>query len=318
MTDLHYLSATEASARVPRAQLSPVELMEAVIARADEVDADGQRACHRYDEAPRGRPARREARYIGKRRAAAAARGHPDGGQGGGGRRRPAVDAGLADLRARWSPSTRRRSPSASSSRGDRPRPHDGAGVLVRRLHPLAAARRDPQPVEPRVRGRRLLGRLRRGARRGHGDAGQRLRHRRLDPHPGQLQRRRRLQAAVRPRAGRRRRSTSTSSATSAPLARTVADCALFENALAGPHPRDHMSLRPKRRAARALRRRSRACGSRCRVDLGDWPLDPEVPANTLRPRRRAAVGGRASSRRSTSSCPAADVDLRASRSTST
>ena len=38
------------------------------------------------------------------------------------------------------------------------------------------------------------------------------------------------------------------------PLARTVADCALFENAIAGPHPVDVTSLRPKLRIPSELR----------------------------------------------------------------
>jgi amidase len=38
------------------------------------------------------------------------------------------------------------------------------------------------------------------------------------------------------------------------PLARTVADCALFENVLAGPHPKDIVSLRPKLRVPSALK----------------------------------------------------------------
>ena len=37
MTELHYLSATEAIARFRSHDLSPVELLDAVIARAEEV-----------------------------------------------------------------------------------------------------------------------------------------------------------------------------------------------------------------------------------------------------------------------------------------
>ncbi len=64
------------------------------------------------------------------------------------------------------------------------------------------------------------------------------------------------------------------------PLARTVADCALFENVLAGPHPSDIVSIRPK------LEIPSRLDGIEgLRVGLclhqGDYPLDPEVERNT-------------------------------------
>ena len=64
------------------------------------------------------------------------------------------------------------------------------------------------------------------------------------------------------------------------PLARTVADCALFENAIAGPHPSDVTSLRPKLRIPAELRGIE---GWRIglSVDLGCWDVDPEVEANT-------------------------------------
>jgi Asp-tRNA(Asn)/Glu-tRNA(Gln) amidotransferase A subunit family amidase len=65
------------------------------------------------------------------------------------------------------------------------------------------------------------------------------------------------------------------------PLARTVADCALFENVLAGPHAHDHVSLRPKLEIPAAL---EPAAGLRVAVstDLGDHPVDPDVAAATL------------------------------------
>ncbi|HEX5016358.1 MAG TPA: amidase [Actinomycetes bacterium] len=65
------------------------------------------------------------------------------------------------------------------------------------------------------------------------------------------------------------------------PLARTVADCALFENALAGPHPDDHTSLRPKLEIPAEL---DGIEGLRIGVtiDYGGWAVDPEVRRNTL------------------------------------
>jgi Asp-tRNA(Asn)/Glu-tRNA(Gln) amidotransferase A subunit family amidase len=64
------------------------------------------------------------------------------------------------------------------------------------------------------------------------------------------------------------------------PLARTVADCAVFENALAGPHPADVTSLRPKLRIPAEL---TGIEGWRIAlsVDLGAWDIAPEVEANT-------------------------------------
>jgi amidase len=65
------------------------------------------------------------------------------------------------------------------------------------------------------------------------------------------------------------------------PMARTVADCALFENVLAGPHPHDHVSLRPRLELPVQL---PPAAGMRVAVsvDLGDRAVDPDVAAATL------------------------------------
>jgi amidase len=52
MTELHYISATEALRRFRSRELSPVELLEAVIARAQEVEPTVNALCHRFfDEA---------------------------------------------------------------------------------------------------------------------------------------------------------------------------------------------------------------------------------------------------------------------------
>jgi len=64
------------------------------------------------------------------------------------------------------------------------------------------------------------------------------------------------------------------------PMARTVADCALFENAIAGPHPRDAASLRPRYELPERF---GDIQGMRIALasPLGDFPMDPEVEANT-------------------------------------
>ena len=53
-TELHYLSATEALARFRDRSLSPVELLDAVIARAEAVEPTVNALCHeRFDGRPR-------------------------------------------------------------------------------------------------------------------------------------------------------------------------------------------------------------------------------------------------------------------------
>lgn len=65
------------------------------------------------------------------------------------------------------------------------------------------------------------------------------------------------------------------------PLARTVADCALLENVMAGPHPSDVASLRPKLR----LPARFGGIGGwkiALSIALGDFPVDDDVVSNTM------------------------------------
>jgi Asp-tRNA(Asn)/Glu-tRNA(Gln) amidotransferase A subunit family amidase len=65
------------------------------------------------------------------------------------------------------------------------------------------------------------------------------------------------------------------------PMARTVADCLAFENVLAGPSATDIVALRPKLELPTEI---PGVEGLRIAVspDLGGWPLDPEVRRNTL------------------------------------
>ena len=62
MTDLHYLSATEALERFRARELSPVELLDAVIARAEEVEPTVNALCHRFDDEAREQARTAEAR----------------------------------------------------------------------------------------------------------------------------------------------------------------------------------------------------------------------------------------------------------------
>jgi aspartyl-tRNA(Asn)/glutamyl-tRNA(Gln) amidotransferase subunit A len=65
------------------------------------------------------------------------------------------------------------------------------------------------------------------------------------------------------------------------PLARTVADCLLFENVIAGPHPADPVAIRPKLELPERL---DGVAGRRVAfsLDLGGYPLDLDVAENTL------------------------------------
>lgn len=64
------------------------------------------------------------------------------------------------------------------------------------------------------------------------------------------------------------------------PLARSVADCALLQNVIVGPHPLDVVSLRPTVTIPTDL---GGVEGMRLAftTNLGDWFVDPEVEANT-------------------------------------
>ena len=65
-------------------------------------------------------------------------------------------------------------------------------------------------------------------------------------------------------------------------LARTVEDMRLFQNALAGPHPMDHRSLRPKLELG-PIDADVRGMRIALTLDFGGaFALDPEVRANTL------------------------------------
>jgi Asp-tRNA(Asn)/Glu-tRNA(Gln) amidotransferase A subunit family amidase len=66
------------------------------------------------------------------------------------------------------------------------------------------------------------------------------------------------------------------------PLARTVADTALYENALAGPSPDDIVSLRPKYVLPTELDRDLTGMRIAVTADFGTFPVDPEIRDNTI------------------------------------
>jgi amidase len=65
------------------------------------------------------------------------------------------------------------------------------------------------------------------------------------------------------------------------PLARTVADCALYENVLSGPEPTDIHTLRERVVLPRTFGD-VRGMRVALTLDLGGWPPDPDVTENTL------------------------------------
>jgi Asp-tRNA(Asn)/Glu-tRNA(Gln) amidotransferase A subunit family amidase len=71
------------------------------------------------------------------------------------------------------------------------------------------------------------------------------------------------------------------------PLARTVADCALFENVIAGPHPVDPIAIAPKYELPLAFDEGIEGMKIALCVTPGGWPVDDDVAANT----RDAAAG---------------------------
>ncbi len=77
------------------------------------------------------------------------------------------------------------------------------------------------------------------------------------------------------------------------PLARTVADCALLENVIAGPHPHDVASLRPKVEIPERL---PPVAGLRIALsaDLGCYQVDDDVAANTRAAAERLREAGAA------------------------
>lgn len=65
------------------------------------------------------------------------------------------------------------------------------------------------------------------------------------------------------------------------PMARTVADCALFENVIAGPHPKDIVTIRPKLRIPTDLKP-IKDWKIAYSIDLGYAEVDDDVRNNTL------------------------------------
>jgi Asp-tRNA(Asn)/Glu-tRNA(Gln) amidotransferase A subunit family amidase len=75
------------------------------------------------------------------------------------------------------------------------------------------------------------------------------------------------------------------------PMARTVSDCALLADVLAGPHPYDPASLRPAHRLPPELGDVEGLCVAFCPAP-GDYAIDPDVAANVRSAAERLREAG--------------------------
>ena len=281
MTELHYLSATEAIAKFRSKELSPVELVEAVIARAEAVDGDVNAFCHTYYDRALEQAKLAEDVYVNRPDEARLLEGIPVGlkdeveieGE-------PATMGSLvyADAVGEGTGPTGERILEAGGiihARTTTPE-FSCAGFTHTRLHGVT---RNPWNLQYAVGGSSGGS----GASLAAGtstlasgsDIGGSIRI------PSSFN----GVVGFKPPYGRVPVEVPFNMDTychNGPMARTVADCALFENALAGPHPMDHTSLRPKLELPLQFEGIE---GMRIGyiVDFGGWPIDPEVAANTVR-----------------------------------
>jgi Asp-tRNA(Asn)/Glu-tRNA(Gln) amidotransferase A subunit family amidase len=283
MTDageLHYLSAAEALARFRARELSPVELMQAVIARAEEVDGEVNALCHRFFDRALEQAREAEERYMGRGEPPRALEGVPTAikeeeavaGQ-------PWTQGSLIykDLVAEESSCFAERilgSGAIVHARTTAPE-FSCAGFTHSRIW---GATRNPWSLDCAVGG-------------SSGGSGAALAAGTTTLASGSdIGGSIRIPASFngvvgfKPPYGRVPQEAPFNLDTychCGPMARTVLDCLLFENVLAGPDPRDIVSLRPKLELPEQLYGIE---GLRIAVsdDLGDWAVDPQVRANTL------------------------------------
>ena len=260
--ELLALSSVELRRRIGTKEISPVELLEACIARIEALNPAVNAICATvYDRA------RREAKAAEK----AALRGEPLGPLHG-------LPTGIKDLHDTEGLLTTYGSPLYRDHRAGARLRHGGARargrrhrrrqdqrprVRRRRQHAQPRLGRDRQPVRPAAQRRRLVRRLGGGAGVRHAARLHRLRHRRLAAHPGRLLRRRRLAPVAGPGAdGVARPLGWTPISVLGPMGRTVADTRQLFAAQIGMDDRDPLSfaLAPERGRRRPARRPRRAC----------------------------------------------------------
>jgi Asp-tRNA(Asn)/Glu-tRNA(Gln) amidotransferase A subunit family amidase len=280
MTELHYLSATDALRAFRARELSPVELLDAVLARAEAVEERVNALCHLFADDARAQAREAERRYAGQGPAPRPLEGLPlavkeeeeVAGQ-------PWTQGSLIhrDLVAQaTSPFAQRILESGAIIHARTTAPEYSCAYFTHsRLHGVT---RNPWNLDVGVGG-------------SSGGAGAALASGTTtlasgSDIGGSIRVPASLNGVVgfKPPYGRVPQAAPFNLDTychCGPLARTVADCLLFENAVAGPHPADIVSLRPKLVLPERL---EGVEGLRVAlsVDLGDWAVDPEVRANTL------------------------------------
>jgi Asp-tRNA(Asn)/Glu-tRNA(Gln) amidotransferase A subunit family amidase len=283
MTDLHYMSATDALAAFRARTLSPVELLEAVIARADAVEPTINALCLRDDEGARARARESEARYMGKGPEPRPLEGIPlaikeeeaVAGQ-------PARSASLIfadEVAEASSPFAERMLASGAIVHARTTAPEFScAGFTHSKLYGVT---RNPWNPEFATGG-------------SSGGSGAALAAGTTTLASGSdIGGSIRIPASFngvvgfRPPYGRVPQDPPFNLDTYCcvgPMARTVSDCAIYQNTLVGPDPRDHVSLSP---ALTLPDHFAPVDGMRIAlsVGFGDWPIDAEITANT------AAIG---------------------------
>ena len=212
MTDLAQLDATAQAELVRSGEASPLELVDAAIARIEKLNPELNAVIHPLLRLGARRGAGRRCPTVRSAACRCCSRTSCAGD-----RRRPAP-RGHAVPEGRGLP----RTTTPTRSRGSTSTP----GFVVRRAHEHARARPradhrargvrpDAQPVGHDAHDRRVERRVGGGGRERHGRGRARERRRRLDPHPRELLRARRAEAVARPHVagpGLQRRSTTCSS----------------------------------------------------------------------------------------------------------
>ena len=280
MNELHYLSAADALRLFRSSELSPVELMEAVIARTEQVDGDVNALCHRFFDEALAQARQAEDRYMGKGDPPRPLEGIPT-----------AVKEEEAVAGQPWTQGSliyKDEVAKESSAFAERIL-ESGAIVHARSTAPefscagfthsrIWGVTRNPWNLQYAVGG-------------SSGGSGASLASGTSTLASGSdIGGSIRIPASFngvvgfKPPWGRVPQETPFNLDTychCGPMARTVMDCLLFENVLAGPHARDHVSLRPKLELPTQL---PGIEGLRVAVsaDLGGWPVEPEIRANTL------------------------------------
>jgi Asp-tRNA(Asn)/Glu-tRNA(Gln) amidotransferase A subunit family amidase len=277
---LHYLSATEALAAFRARALSPVELLDAVIARAEAVEPTVNALCHTYYDEAREQARAAEARYAGRGREPRALEGLP-----------VSIKAEEAIEGQPWTQGSLIHRDLVAPHTSEFARRHLDAGAIVhaRTTHPefscaafthsrLWGITRNPFNPELAVGGS------------SGGSAASLASGTSTLASGSDIGGSIRVPAAAcgvvgfKPPYGRVPVDPPFNLDTfchAGPLARTVADCALYENVVAGVDPGDITTLREP-----VLLPTTFAGIDDLRVavsiDLGGWPIDDDVRANTV------------------------------------